>query len=69
VFFTNYQDAYDMGFAPETDILFAPGNVSCTQPVYSTAGAKSASLSMRIAGIADVTCCARSATHSRDVVG
>jgi hypothetical protein len=54
VFFTDYRDANDLANAPATDIWTAPGNVSWTQPTYSPAGATSASLSIRIAGIADV---------------
>jgi|SRR5271157_3592525 PEP-CTERM motif len=54
VFFTDYRNAYDLANAPATDIWTAPGNVSWTQPTYSPAGATSASLSIRIAGIADV---------------
>ncbi len=53
VFFTDYRDAYDLANAPATDIWATPGNVSWTQPTYSPAGATSANLSIRIAGIAD----------------
>jgi len=54
VFFTDYRDAYDLANAPLTDIWASPTDPTWNQPTYSTAGATSATLSMRIAGIGDV---------------
>lgn len=54
VFFADYRDAFDLANAPLTDIWNNPIDPTWKQPSYSTAGAVSASLSMRIAGIADV---------------
>lgn len=53
VFFTDYRDAAELAANSVTDIWAGPANISWTQPSYSTAGALSASLSLRIAGIAD----------------
>lgn len=54
VFGHDYRDAYDLANAPLTDIWAAPTDPTWNQPSYSAAGATSATLSMRIAGIADV---------------
>ena len=53
-FFTDYRDAAELAANSVTDHWAAPGNISWTQPSYSVTGALSASLSIRIAGIADV---------------
>ncbi|MGO9096542.1 MAG: PEP-CTERM sorting domain-containing protein [Bryobacteraceae bacterium] len=53
VFFTDYRDPAEIASNSVTDVWAAPGDVSWTQPAYSTAGALSASFSIRIAGIAD----------------
>jgi hypothetical protein len=53
VFWTDYRDPAEIAANSVTDIWAAPGSVSWTQPAYSTAGALSASFSIRIAGIAD----------------
>jgi len=53
-FFHDYRDAYDLANAPLTDIWASPVDPTWNQPTYSTAGAVSATLSMRIAGIADI---------------
>lgn len=53
-FFDDYRDAYDLANAPLTDIWGDPVDPTWSQPAYSTAGATSATLSIRIAGIGDV---------------
>jgi hypothetical protein len=54
VFFTDYRDAAEKLANSVTDIWAFPGSISWTQPAYSTVGALSASLSLRIAGIGDI---------------
>jgi PEP-CTERM motif len=54
VFFTDYRDPGEKASNSATDIWAAPGNVMWTMPSYSDAGALSASLSIKIAGIADI---------------
>jgi hypothetical protein len=54
VFFTDYRSPKEKAANSVTDIWGAPTGVNWNQPAYSVSGAVSASLTLKIAGMADL---------------